>query len=99
MDVELTSENLATAKREMLNREESSKLRTDVIRRLRAKLNGDETTDEASNSDTQGELESDDKTQRDGEPDLKTLVLANIRRRKEGKRGATTRLLKLTTIT
>ena len=92
MDVELTSENLATAKREMLNREESSKLRTDVIRRLRAKLNGDETTDEASNSDTQGELESD-------EPDLKTLVLANIRRRKEGKRGATTRLLKLTTIT
>ena len=83
----------------MLNQEESAKLRTDVIRRLRAKLNGDETTDEASNSDTQGELESDDKTQRDGEPDLKTLVLANIRRRKEGKRGATTRLLKLTTIT
>ena len=83
MDVELTSENLATAKREMLNREESSRLRTDVIRRLRAKLNGDETTDEAANSDTQGELESDDQNQRDGEPDLKTQVLADIRRRRE----------------
>ena len=90
MGVGLTSENfetaLAKAKREMRNQEESAKLRTDVIRRLRAKLDGDGTTDEASDSDTQGEPESDDNSQRDSEPNLKTLVLADIRRRREEKR-------------
>ena len=61
--VGLTSEDfetaLAKAKREMRTQEESAKLRTDVIRRLRAKLDGDRTTDEASGSDTQREPESE----------------------------------------
>ena len=43
----------------MRTQEESAKLRTTVIRRLRAKLDGDKTTEEASGSDTRREPESE----------------------------------------
>ena len=46
---------LAKAKRETRTQEESAELRTTVIRRLKAKLDGDKTTGEASGSDTRGE--------------------------------------------
>ena len=61
---------------------EASNLRTKVIKRLRAKLNGDESTNDEENSDTQGERESYDQNQRDNEPSLKAQLLEDIRRNK-----------------
>ena len=66
---------------------ETTHLRTDLIQRLRARINGDDTTtnDEGNlTSDTQRELESDDQNQ-SSDPNLKTLVLEDIKRWKKEK--------------